>query len=59
MQGQSDSSLADVIIVVAIVLLVIATAIPNLLLAGIADSESRARRSSSGTKFSERILTLK
>ena len=59
MQGQSDSSLADVIIVVAIVLIVIATAIPNLLLAGIADSESRARRSSSATKFSERILTSK
>jgi Tfp pilus assembly protein FimT len=47
----ANFSLTELLIVVAIVLVIVATAIPNLLLAGVADGKSLAARATAWTKF--------
>jgi hypothetical protein len=47
----TEAAISDLTIVVAILLIIIATAIPNLLLARIADGESIAASSPARAKF--------
>ena len=49
--GVSEPAISEVAVVVAILLIIIATAIPNLLLAGVGDAESRAVSSQVWAKF--------
>jgi len=51
MRRPASCSLSELLIVVAIILIIVATAIPNLLLARIADRESEVPKSPAWARF--------